>query len=160
MPDAPFDADVIILGAGAAGLAAARKLCGVRRVLILEGRDRTGGRILTHRSTAWPPVDLGPEFIHGRPAETFELLNDAGLIAVDIPFHQSEADGGRLTEDDATWEEVDELLEKLENENDKPDQSFADWLAAQHARPAIKSGRSRTSKASMPPRTTASAYTG
>jgi len=133
-----FDADVLILGAGAAGLAAARTLCGARNVLILEGRDRIGGRILTHRELGRPPVDLGPEFIHGRPKETFDLLDEAGLIAVDIPFRQSDATDEPVHEDDAEWDEVDELVEKLSDAENEPDQSFADWLAKQNARPAVK----------------------
>src|SRR5947209_4714369 len=56
--------DVIILGAGVAGLAAARRVAAAgRRVLILEARDRVGGRIHTLRPPGWPgPVEAGAEF--------------------------------------------------------------------------------------------------
>ena len=48
------DTDVLIIGAGAAGLAAARELsCAGLRVIILEARDRIGGRINTHFDS-WP----------------------------------------------------------------------------------------------------------
>lgn len=59
-------ADVLVVGAGVSGLAAARHLAdNGRRVTILEGRMRIGGRVWT--STAWPdaPVDLGASWIHG-----------------------------------------------------------------------------------------------
>lgn len=59
-------ADVIVIGAGVSGLAAARHLAdNGRRVTILEGRDRIGGRVWT--STLWPdtPLDLGASWIHG-----------------------------------------------------------------------------------------------
>jgi monoamine oxidase len=59
--------DVIVIGAGAAGLAATRMLqhegC---EVLTLEARDRLGGRILTDWTFASYPVELGAEFIHGK----------------------------------------------------------------------------------------------
>ena len=75
MSSSPNDCDILILGAGVAGLAAARKLSPSRHVIVLEGRDRIGGRILTHRPANYPlPIDLGPEFVHGRPKETLELL--------------------------------------------------------------------------------------
>ena len=66
--------EVLVLGAGAAGLAAARDLSQAgRRVAVLEARDRWGGRVLTHREAAWPlPVELGAEFIHGEAEDTME----------------------------------------------------------------------------------------
>lgn len=63
---ADSSADVIVVGAGVSGLAAARHLAdNGRRVTILEGRGRIGGRVWT--STVWPdvPVDLGASWIHG-----------------------------------------------------------------------------------------------
>jgi monoamine oxidase len=57
---------VLVIGAGVAGLAAARALAdaGVA-VQVIEGRDRSGGRVWTSR--AWPglPMDLGASWIHG-----------------------------------------------------------------------------------------------
>jgi monoamine oxidase len=64
--------DVIIIGAGASGLAAANILSAAgSNVVILEGRDRIGGRIETLHDPAWPlPIERGAEFIHGKPRET------------------------------------------------------------------------------------------
>jgi protoporphyrinogen oxidase len=62
------DADVLIIGAGVAGLAAAYELsrAGVN-VIVLEARDRIGGRIYTLHDESSPlPIELGAEFIHGR----------------------------------------------------------------------------------------------
>jgi monoamine oxidase len=77
--------DVAVIGAGAAGLAAARVLsqAGVTAV-VLEARDRVGGRIYTRDDVGLPvPIDLGGEFIHGATDVSFALLRSAGTVAVD-----------------------------------------------------------------------------
>ena len=58
---------VAIVGAGVAGLAAATALrdMGLRDVVVLEARDRIGGRIWTDRFGHDVPVDLGASWIHG-----------------------------------------------------------------------------------------------
>lgn len=57
--------EVIVIGAGVAGLAAARALRDAgSQVVVLEGRDRPGGRISTDRSLG-TAVDLGAAWIHG-----------------------------------------------------------------------------------------------
>jgi monoamine oxidase len=68
--------DVAVIGAGAAGLMAAQLLTNAgRRAVVLEARDRIGGRIHTVTDPAFlGPVDLGAEFTHGRPPETWDLL--------------------------------------------------------------------------------------
>jgi monoamine oxidase len=75
------DADVLIIGAGVAGLAAAYELsrAGVN-VIVLEARDRIGGRIYTLHDESSPlPIELGAEFIHGRPPETLAITERAHL---------------------------------------------------------------------------------
>ena len=64
-------ADVIVIGAGAAGLVAASELAEAGlSVIVLEARDRIGGRMFTLNDLGQQfPVELGAEFIHGRPAE-------------------------------------------------------------------------------------------
>ena len=79
-----MDADVIVIGAGAAGLAAAGSLAARSlRVIVLEARDRTGGRVLSEPSARAVATELGAEFIHGPAAETTALLDDAGIAVVD-----------------------------------------------------------------------------
>src|SRR5688572_5986892 len=57
---------VVIIGAGAAGIAAATKLKKAGfDVTILEARNRIGGRIWTDYKLANNPIELGAEFIHG-----------------------------------------------------------------------------------------------
>ena len=90
--------DVIIIGAGAAGLAAADELSRKgARVLILEARERIGGRCWTRRVPGLPiPVELGAEFIHGEAKVTHALLRRAGLTAVEWVREQRASVGGRL----------------------------------------------------------------
>lgn len=80
-----MDTDVVIIGAGAAGLAAALRLTErSARVIVLEARDRIGGRVRwATAGTADVPAELGAEFIHGEAPETSALLHEAGLAAVE-----------------------------------------------------------------------------
>ena len=71
----PQGVDALVLGAGVAGLKAARDLhdAGLR-VVVLEARERVGGRVWTDRGFAPHPVELGAEFVHGERADTWALL--------------------------------------------------------------------------------------
>ena len=87
-----------MIGAGAAGLAAAHELTGAgRSVLVLEARERVGGRCWTRRMPGLEiPVELGAEFIHGEAQVTHALLKKAGLTAVDSVREQRSLENGRL----------------------------------------------------------------
>src|SRR4051812_23595214 len=79
--------EVLILGAGIAGIAAASELSrhGVRGTL-LEARNRMGGRIWTDRDPSFPAwIDLGAEFVHGFPAETMQLARERSLPIYEVP---------------------------------------------------------------------------
>ena len=73
----------VVIGAGMAGLAAAKKLNehGLD-VTVLEARDRPGGRVWTDRAITHHPVELGAEFIHGREASTWRHVDELGLRTV------------------------------------------------------------------------------
>lgn len=89
---------VIVIGAGAAGLTAARELSRAgRRVIVIEARRRMGGRIETLNAARFGvPVDMGAEFIHGRPEATWDLVREGGLLAYDVPFEHWVRHGPRL----------------------------------------------------------------
>src|SRR6201999_3091174 len=71
--------DVVVIGAGMAGLTAARALAeGGLKVLVVEAQDRIGGRIWTRR-VGDETIELGAEFIHVRPPELWALIEEAGL---------------------------------------------------------------------------------
>ncbi|HEY7160787.1 MAG TPA: FAD-dependent oxidoreductase, partial [Acidobacteriota bacterium] len=78
------DRDVLIIGAGASGLSAAKELSeSGRKVIVLEARNRVGGRIHTLHDEG-VPIELGAEFIHGRAPEVLAVLHKAGLRFYDV----------------------------------------------------------------------------
>ena len=94
-----MDADVIVIGAGAAGLAAARDLERAgRHAIVLEARDRIGGRIHTDREFASFPVERGAELLQGKSSPSRELARKAGLTELPglQPRRRRIVAGGRL----------------------------------------------------------------
>src|SRR5262245_40696504 len=76
-------ADVIVIGAGAAGVFALRELVRAGLTAIgLEARNRIGGRILTRRTLARHPIELGAEFVHGTANIVHKLAAEYGLTLV------------------------------------------------------------------------------
>lgn len=104
-----IDADIAVIGAGAAGLCAAAELCASDcSVVLVEARDRLGGRIYTRNCPGSPyPIELGAEFIHGTARVTTELHRAAGVIAV-------ETMGARITRHDGDWSRGQEDFHDLE----------------------------------------------
>lgn len=90
---------VLVIGAGFAGLSAARALrqSGMS-VIVLEARSRPGGRVLTDRSLGFP-IDLGPTWLHGGPRNPLKTLAEGAGIATQVSnyanFRFTNASSGR-----------------------------------------------------------------
>jgi monoamine oxidase len=83
--------DVIVIGAGLAGLAAAQRLRAAgRSVLVLEARDRIGGRVFTTRLDGGASVDLGAQFVSPRQKRVWRLI-EAHALAVHRPSVEGHA---------------------------------------------------------------------
>ena len=123
------NAEVLVLGAGIAGLAAARALAerGIRP-LVLEARERVGGRIYSLQ-TSQGVVELGAEFVHGKEPQLWSLIGEAGAETIerDGAMLREGATGGLAQDEDVE----EDLFDPLDQLDDLPqDVSFADWLAS------------------------------
>jgi monoamine oxidase len=118
--------DALIIGGGIAGLIAARHLteAGVR-VTLLEARDRLGGRIYTHSAGEFP-VELGAEFVHGRPEEILALAAEGAVPLVPVQGNFRRKINGQWVEAGHMMENIDQLFSKLPAE--EPDESFQYYL--------------------------------
>jgi monoamine oxidase len=133
--------DVVVIGAGVAGLAAGRALHerGID-VTIVEARERLGGRILTVRNEGVSaPVELGAEFVHGSAPEVTQIVEDAGMRVVDIAGQRREAHGARFRPMDDYWERLDRVMGRLRSR--ARDRSFEDFLSRQPGGKALSSDR-------------------
>lgn len=132
------DADVLVIGGGAAGLAAAASLVDAGlSVRLLEARDRLGGRIWTRREPGLPaPLELGAEFVHGAAPATLRLLSACGGAVVDTPDVHWRARRWRLEPGDDAFAAVGPLLAPAKRL--RGDLSFDAYLAARRAPAAVK----------------------
>jgi monoamine oxidase len=126
--------EVVIIGAGIAGLAAADELTrtGIKPTVI-EARNRIGGRVFTrHDDRVAAPIELGAEFVHGRPAEISDLAK-----RFDFEIVETGGDSWRLNDDgilvpvgdeppgsdNELWTRAEEYVSE-----ERPDVSFEHFL--------------------------------
>jgi monoamine oxidase len=110
--------EIVVVGAGVAGLAAARALATAgRRVALVEARDRVGGRIFTRdvaaRGSGPMRVELGAEFIHGKPDNLWSIVREAALSTVERHGSRYRYAGGRLMPDTQDNSPAFEVLERM-----------------------------------------------
>jgi monoamine oxidase len=130
--------NVVVIGAGAAGIAAARQLqkAGLK-VTVLEARTRLGGRVYTDTTRTSIPLELGAEFIHGESVVTHQWLEQAGFTALPVTRMKNLwwSDGTRpaMPLSQSPWmETIQGLLAdygRLENADLPHDLSLYDYLA-------------------------------
>jgi monoamine oxidase len=127
-------ADVVIVGAGASGISAAIALRKAGLVVsILEARERIGGRIFTLQDPVWQaPVELGAEFIHGRPPEIWDLLKRQKVATREVKGDNWCRSDGQL-EPCNFFSDVDDILAKMDER--KPDLSFLEFIDNQLPQP-------------------------
>jgi monoamine oxidase len=134
--DDAIDDRVLVIGAGIAGLAAARELIDAgMRVTILEARDRIGGRIWTNRS--WPGValELGATWLHGvEENPVADLTDEHGIETVETQYGELwlyAADGRELEDSEIAdideW--FDDVMSALDDLRDEMDEDEAPDIA-------------------------------
>src|SRR5688572_18411777 len=126
---APDPADVIVLGAGVAGLIAARDIVAAgRSVTLIEARDRIGGRVHTlHDDQSPVPIERGAEFVHGEDETFRNLLREAGLTTYDVPDQHWHFYNARLTHPPDFWQDLQHVMKRL-LPPPREDESFADFI--------------------------------
>jgi monoamine oxidase len=110
------NADVLVIGAGAAGLMAAYTLAKAdKKVTVLEACNRTGGRIRTIDDTMFfNHAELGAEFVHGNLPITLQLLQEAGIAYHPAGGEMWQYKDGTFTKDAGMIEGWDLLMQKLD----------------------------------------------
>ena len=86
----PREADIVVIGAGAAGVAAARRIAAAgRKVIVVEAANQVGGRCITDSSTFDVPFDRGARWIHNPETNPMiKLGRAAGLEIMPAPSGQ------------------------------------------------------------------------
>jgi len=103
---------IIVIGAGFAGLSAAYHLQqGGQSVIVLEARDRIGGRCYTNHEFAGFPVEFGAELIHGSKVILWDFVKSLGLTTL----HWQKTDDSMVRLEDGRW------LKMLEAKKASPD---------------------------------------
>ncbi|MGE5571197.1 MAG: flavin monoamine oxidase family protein [Rhodospirillales bacterium] len=122
-------ADVLVVGAGVAGLAAAGEfLSAGLDVLILEARDRVGGRIYTvHDPMMAVPVELGAEFVHGMPREILDITAAARLGVCELDGENWTYRRGRIVKSADLFESIGPVFEQM-REAATHDMAFQEFL--------------------------------
>ena len=150
----PKDADVVVIGAGAAGIAAARRvLAANRRVVIVEASNRIGGRCWTDTETFGVPFDRGARWLYAQNANPVARL--ARTVAMDV-YAAPHAQKIRIGRRNARASETEEFLASLVRANRAiGDPSRRVDVAAQDALPKDLGDWTRTLEFTLGPATAA-----
>jgi monoamine oxidase len=126
---------IVVIGAGAAGLMAARELARAgRRVTLLEARDRCGGRIYPLPAGDFGyAAEGGAEFVHGEAPVTHGLLREAGLRLLPIQGTPRTMEDGKFLRRDVQAPHQAELQRALQDLTE--DLTVAEFLRRHFAGP-------------------------
>jgi monoamine oxidase len=121
--------DTLVIGAGAAGLAAAAQLSTHgQSVCLVEARDRVGGRIFTRFDPDLPvAMELGAEFIHGKSPATMAWLRRSNTAVLDASQSRWTLSRGKLQPADDLFEEMQRGLSAVRQP--RKDLPFSEFLA-------------------------------
>lgn len=110
--------DAVVLGAGMAGLTAARTLADAHKsVLVLEAASRVGGRIWTVPGLMGAlPSELGAEFIHGKPEPTLRLAREAGVELMPLGERHVLKEGAHFRHLADPWQTFAAVLDRVQPE--------------------------------------------
>jgi monoamine oxidase len=132
-------AEVLIIGAGAAGLSAANYLKQRNvSVLVLEARDRLGGRIYSKfdkKINSW--VELGAEFIHGSPDQIFNRSKQYNLKTLRIRDRHYVYENSKLVETKDFWKKLEEVIGVLTRNFNKKG-SIGEFISSESPSTEIK----------------------
>src|ERR1700730_8945317 len=125
----------VVIGAGAAGLMAARELARAgKRVTILEARDRCGGRIYPLPAEEFGyQAEGGPEFVHGAGGVTRAVMRAAGLSLLPRAGTRWSVRTGALSPADASPPHAERFYDTLRKV--KADLPIAEFLERHFADP-------------------------
>jgi monoamine oxidase len=128
--------DVVVVGGGVAGLAAARALYDAHlRVAVLEARPRLGGRVFTrHVPGLALPVELGAEFVHGRVKETLQTADEAAIVLDEMSHAWWSIAGGKLRSHGEEEWAIGKVMQRLDPGR-TPDRTFAAFLESLRSDP-------------------------
>src|ERR1700736_1052381 len=131
----PHPDHIVVIGAGAAGLMAARELGRAGKGLTtLEARDRCGGRLPPLPSADFGyPAEGGAEFVHGEAPVTHGLLREAGLSLLPIQGTQWTVEDGKFSREQSQDTHEPELHKALQELKD--DLTVAEFLRRRFAGP-------------------------
>lgn len=124
----PSSFDVLVVGAGVAGLRAASLLAQAgKQVALIEARSRVGGRLYSRQLPECDlAIELGAEFVHGKGPELLSLVSSARECLFEMDGDDLCYANGHLSP--CSHDDIFSLLERLPKDND---QVFAEWLAQQ-----------------------------
>jgi monoamine oxidase len=119
---------IVIIGAGAAGLAAAAELSRAgREVIVVEARERVGGRVFTHKAqNLAAPIELGAEFVHGKAPELCQIARAANLKLYEVSERHWYFQNGKVSKSGEFWRKIGQLMDDMKSP--ERDQSLNEFL--------------------------------